>query len=160
MKTHFSRRAIRSVSGVGVARRSALLIIYVCAACSLLRRAKNANNPSSKSAGPAVSEFYLLDPATGQTQLVKGIFAPLEEEGRRSLQPTGKPNEYWAAIPEYEKGQTRIGRYKAKDFSFQPLLVVPHLVFDSREMWVDEPAAKLYVVYNSQLLRLPFRSKP
>lgn len=126
----------------------------------LLRRAKDKSNTDPKSISPVAPEFYLLDAATGQTQLVTGVFEPLQQEGRRSLQPTGKAYEFWAAIPDDANNRTRVGRYNVKDFSFQTLLVVPHLIFDSMKMWVDEDAAKLYVVYEDQLLRLPLRIAP
>jgi hypothetical protein len=125
----------------------------------LLRRARDEESNAGKEAGPDAPEFYLLDAATGRTQLLSGVFAPLEEEGKRFLQPTAKPFEYWAAIPEHTINQTRVGRYNLKDFSFQTLLVVPHLTFDSMSMWVDETDSQLYVVYEGQLLRLPFPLK-
>jgi hypothetical protein len=40
------------------------------------------------------------------------------------------------------------------------LLNVPHMLFDSAAMWVDESAAKLYVVYEGQLLLLPLPNAP
>jgi hypothetical protein len=79
----------------------------------------------------------------------------LRQEGKRFLQPTDKPNEFWVAIPDREKNQTQVGRYNLKDFSFQPVLLVPHITFDSMQMWMDQAGAKLYVVYESNLLRLP-----
>ncbi len=124
----------------------------------LLHRARDENNESRKSVGPDAEEFYLLDAATGQTQLVAGILAPLQRSGSRFLQPTGKPAEFWAAIPDRSKGQTRVGRYNLKDSSFQPSLVVPSLVFDSLSMWVDQAGATVYIVYEGQLLRLPFQN--
>jgi hypothetical protein len=121
----------------------------------LLRRARDENNQDSKSISPEDPEFYLLDVATGRTQKVTGEFAPLLQEGRRSLQPTGAPFAYWAAIPDREKNRTRVGRYNSRDFSFQTTLDVQQLTFDSFSMWVDEKEAKLLVVYEGQLLRLP-----
>jgi hypothetical protein len=121
----------------------------------LLRRAKDEYYPSSKSVGPNLPEYYLLDAATGETRLVSGEFAPLRQEGKRFLQPTDKPNEFWVAIPDREKNQTRVGRYNLKEFSFQPVLLVPHITFDSMQMWVDQAGAKFYIVYESNLLRLP-----
>jgi PBS lyase HEAT-like repeat-containing protein len=118
----------------------------------LLRRASDKEN---KSSGPEEPEFYLLDAATGRTQKVTGEFAPLLQEGRRPLQPTGKPFEYWAAIPDREKNRTRVGRYNSRDFSFQTVLDAPQLTFGSFSMCVDENEAKLLVVYGGQLLRLP-----
>jgi len=87
--------------------------------------------------------------------MVKGEFRPLQQRGRRSLQPAGKPFEYWAAIPDQAKNQTRVGRYNLRDFSFQTVLAVPLLTFDSFSMWVDETEARLLVVYEGQLLQLP-----
>jgi hypothetical protein len=125
----------------------------------LLRRARDEYDPSSKSVGPEKPEFYLLDAATGKTELTTGVFEPVRQNGKRFLQPTGKPNEFWAAIPNLETNQTRVGRYNLKDFSFQPLLVVPHISFDSMSLWVDEAAAKLFVVYEGQLVSIPLRNQ-
>ncbi len=52
-------------------------------------------------------------------------------------------------------GEIQVGRYNLKDFSFQTILVLPHISFESMSMWVDEAGSKLYVVYESQLLRIP-----
>jgi len=120
----------------------------------LLRRARD---EEKKSSDPEEPEFYLLDVATGLTQKVTGEFAPLLQEGRRSLQPTGKPFEYWAAISDRENNRTRVGRYNSRDFSFQQAFDVLQLTFDSFSMWVDEKEAKLLVVYEGQLLRLPLQ---
>jgi hypothetical protein len=123
----------------------------------LLRRARDEGIYGGKPTGPDAPEYYLLDAAMGRTQLVTGVFEPLLQDGKRFLQPTGEPGEYWAAIPEREKNQTRVGRYSVKDFSFRPLLVVPRLVFDSMAMWVGDGGTKLYIVYEGQLLRLPMK---
>jgi len=120
----------------------------------LLRRADDLDNRPG-AAPAAAPQFYLLDAATGQTQPVAGVFEPLLQEGGRPLQPTGKPDEFWAAVPDRGKNETRVGRYGTRDFSFRTLFVVPQLTFDSYGMWVDEAGAKLYVVYEGQLLRLP-----
>jgi hypothetical protein len=121
----------------------------------LLRRARDEYNGGGKQAGPETPEFYLLDAATGRAQIITGVFTPLQQEGRRSLQPASAPSEFWAAVPDRTKEQTEVGRYNTKDFSFKVLLNVPHMSFDSAAMWVDEAAAKLYIVYEGQLLRLP-----
>ena len=132
-------------------------VSYVAAHSSvLLRRAKDDNGPSlNRSVGPETPEYYLLDVATGAARLVQGVFEPLSEEGPRFLQPTSTPNEFWAAIPDRAKNQTQVGRYNLNDFSFKRLLQVPHITFDSMSMWIDEGAARMYVVYQNQLLRLP-----
>lgn len=121
---------------------------------ALLRRARDEGS-EGESDGPARPEYYLLDVTTGRTELVNGVFEPLLEEGNRPMQPTGRPDEFWAAVPDRRKNETRVGRYSLKDFSFRTTLVVPHLTFDSTSAWVDEAVGKLYVVYEGQLLRLP-----
>lgn len=122
----------------------------------LLRRAKDAPSPYiTRSVGPDKPEHYLVDPSTGETRLVSGEFEPLRQRGRRSLQRTDKPDEFWAALPDNEKNKTRVGRYNAKDFSFKLVLEVPHIVFESLAMWVDESQGKVYLVYKGQLVRLP-----
>ena len=125
----------------------------------LLRRARNDDNDKNE-IGPAHPEFYLLDAATGRTQLVTGLFEPLLEDSQRFLQPTSTPGEFWAAIPDQSKNQTSVGRYNLKDFSFRALLVVPHLTFNSASMWADEAGSKLYIVYEGQLLRIPLLGAP
>ena len=67
-------------------------------------------------------------------------------------------NEFWAAISDSDKNQTQVGRYDLKDFSFKPIMLIPHIAFDSMAMWVDESNEKLYLVYEGQLLRLPLKS--
>jgi hypothetical protein len=126
----------------------------------LLRRARDEYNGGGKQVGPETPEFYLLDAATGRAQIVAGVFTPLQQQGRRSLQSASGPSEFWAAVPDRAKDQTEVGRYNTKDFSFQTLLTVPHMRFDSAAMWVDESAAKLYVIYEGQLLRLPLPNAP
>ncbi len=122
----------------------------------LLYRFKDTD--SKKSVGPDRPEYYLLDAATGETQLVSGEFDPLFDAGKRFLQSTTRPNEFWAAISDTDKDQTQVGRYNLKDFSFKPIMLIPHITFDSMAMWVDESNEKLYLVYEGQLLRLPLKS--
>ena len=122
----------------------------------LLRRVKHEDLMMQKSDPP---EYFLLTPGTGETQVVKGEFAPLLQDGKRFLQATGKTDEFWAAIPDQEKNQTKVGRYNLKTFSFTPELTIPHLAFDSTSMWVDEKRGKLYVAYKGQLLSIPLQTK-
>ena len=88
--------------------------------------------------------------------MVSGEFAPLLHEGKRFLQPTREAEEFWAAVPDREKNQTQVGHYNLRNFTFKPLLIIPHITFNSMAMWVDEGGKKLYVVYDGNLLRLPF----
>ncbi|HEU4767710.1 MAG TPA: hypothetical protein VFS77_10055, partial [Pyrinomonadaceae bacterium] len=122
----------------------------------LLRRSKGPDMRFGRTAaGPERPEFFLLDAATGESRLVTGEFDPLQQTGNRPLQRTEKPDEFWVALPDHEKNKTRVGRYNTKDFSFKPVMEIPHIAFNSMGMWVDANAAKIYVVYKGQLLRLP-----
>src|ERR1041385_2844851 len=113
---------------------------------------------SGKPIGPDRPEFYLLTPITGETRIVSGEFAPLLQEGKRFLQATGKTDEFWAALPDAPKDQTQVGRYNAKTFSFNPVLTIPHISFDSLAMWVDEKRGKIYIAYKGQLLSIPLQA--
>ncbi|HKR23226.1 MAG TPA: hypothetical protein VJS17_11555, partial [Pyrinomonadaceae bacterium] len=125
----------------------------------LLRRSKDSYHPIDRSAvGPDRPEYYLLDPATGETRLVNGEFEPLQQKGKRALQRTEKPDEFWVALSDKEKNKTRVGRYNTKDFSFKQVMEIPHIVFDSMNMWIDANAAKIYLVYKGQLVRLPLQA--
>jgi hypothetical protein len=67
--------------------------------------------------------------------------------------------EYWAAIPDFEKRLTRVGRYDTRTFRFKPLMEIPDIRFASDDMWVDEAARRIYLAYNGHLLRLPLTIK-
>jgi hypothetical protein len=125
----------------------------------LLRRAKDEDAWSKSPSGPDQPEYYLLDPATGETKLVSGEFLPLRQTGSRSLQPTENANEFWAAIPDRDKNQTKVGRYNLKSFTFNAILDLPKITFDSMSMWVDEKRGKVYVVYQGQLISIPLRPR-
>lgn len=124
----------------------------------VLRRGKDEYLAPGMKKEPDHSEYFLLDAATGVSRMVTGDFTPLRQGGNRFLQPTEKPDEYWAAVPDENKNHTQIGRYSVKDFSFKPVMVVPQIIFDSMTMWVDASKAKVYVVYKGQLLRLPVQA--
>jgi len=74
----------------------------------------------------------------------------------RPLQPTGQPNEFWAAIPRYGSG-TLVGKYRSDRFLFTPLLKLPGLIFSSMDMWVAED--KIYFVYNGDILSVPISAQ-
>lgn len=117
--------------------------------------------PDNSSSRLPEGDFYLLDPATGATELVKGEFRPLQQQTYRPLQPVAGSTEYWAAIPDEKQNRTQIGRYDAKRFVFKPLMDLPEIKFYSMGMWVDEAANHVYVTYNGHLLRMPLtRRRP
>lgn len=126
----------------------------------LVRRAKNEVAPPLNSAGPDRPEYYLVDPNTGEARPVTGEFLPLLHEERRTLQKTSNADEFWAAIPDETKDQTRVGRYDAKNFTFTPLLTLPNILFVSVDMWVDEKHDRILLVYKDQLLSIPFKPQP
>jgi hypothetical protein len=99
--------------------------------------------------------LLLVDPVTGVTNPAPGEFRPIAQQTYRALQKTAKPNEYWAAMIDEEKGLTEIGIYETKTFGFKPILKVPKIRFNSMNMWVDEPGKKVYFVYRGHLLSLP-----
>jgi HEAT repeats len=98
---------------------------------------------------------YLLDIETGSTQAVKGDFRPIAENEIRNLQPAGKPDVFWAAIFDYQKRATIVGRYDAKAFAFTPLIQLPELQLDSANIWVDQTGGWLWLAYRGHLMRLP-----
>lgn len=101
-------------------------------------------------------EYYLYDIKTGKTEKVNGNFEPLCQQTYRPLQPTGKNNEYWAAIPAGD--QTDFGIYNSKTFKFSKLFSYPDITFNSMDMWVDAESKHVYVAVsnNYDLLELPF----
>jgi hypothetical protein len=109
-------------------------------------------------AGPEKPEFYLLDPATGAHEEVEGEMRPFFDAGKQDLQPTGNPNEFWAAIhasvvdPKLQT--TVIGRFDSDHFQFTPVVDFPDIHFDSSNFFVDQAAQTIWVALNGDLLRL------
>jgi hypothetical protein len=99
------------------------------------------------------SSFLLLDPETGIFRDAPGEYRPLTHQTFRQLQPAGKPNEFWAAMPDENKNETVVGIYNAAVFGFKPVLKLPKIQFDSLDMWVDQ--GKVYFVYRGHLLAAP-----
>ncbi len=122
----------------------------------LLYRAKAEYSRIKNNPSPSAPEYYLLDAATGATQIVKGEFRPLVEKTSRPLKPTGNPNEFWAALYNEKTKATEIGRYETKTFSFKPTLQIPEINLSSADVLIDEKDAKIYFVYQGHLLALPF----
>ena len=98
-------------------------------------------------------EFFFLDADTGVLQKAKGEVRPLAQQTYRPLQPTGKPDEVWAAIPDTTADNTQVGVYNVKTLAFKSLVKIPQITFNSMQMWID--AGKVYFVYEGHLLGLP-----
>jgi hypothetical protein len=113
--------------------------------------------PSRPDLTPAAPEYYLVDAVTGAVQRVRGEVRPLELQTYRPLQPTGVASEFWAAVHDENTKSSSIGRYNDKTFTFRPVMNVPNINLDSMDIWVDEPGAKVYLVYNGHLLALPMK---
>ncbi|MDX2033453.1 MAG: hypothetical protein SF339_22445 [Blastocatellia bacterium] len=103
-------------------------------------------------------DYSLLDPATGAMTVARGEFRPLLDQANgRPLQPTGAPNEFWAALFDREKGATVLGRYDTKRFAFAPVLALPELPIHNAQLWVQGTNA--WIVYQGDLLRVPLPAK-
>ncbi|MEO7674700.1 MAG: hypothetical protein ABIU09_11570 [Pyrinomonadaceae bacterium] len=102
---------------------------------------------------------YWVDPETGAVQPTAGEIQPLAQQKFRSLQPAENAFEFWAAIRDARKGETRVGIYNSRTFTFKPTLTVPKINFNSMHMWVDVPAGKVYFVYSGHLLALPLGAR-
>jgi hypothetical protein len=99
--------------------------------------------------------YFLLDVETGLAQPAKSEIRPLAQQTFRPLQPTARPDEFWAAIPDEVKNETQIGIYNARTLAFKSIVKLPQIAFDSMNMWVDEKERKIYFVYQGHLLGLP-----
>ncbi len=108
--------------------------------------------------GPEKAEFHLLDPATGAHEKVEGEMRPFFDAGSHELQPTGKPNEFWAAlhssIVDPKLHTTTIGRFDSYNFRFSPVLSFPDIEFDSASLYVDGPGRQIWIAVNGDLLRV------
>jgi HEAT repeat protein len=100
--------------------------------------------------------LFIFDPATGVLLPAVGEFRPLAQTTFRQLQPRGRPNEFWAAILG-EDGETRVGTYETRAYTFKPVATLPKISFNSMKMYVDEAANKVYFVYRGHLLAVPLR---
>ena len=125
----------------------------------LLSRSRDQAVPGIKpDQGPPKPVYHLLDARTGKLDRVKGEFQPLQDETWRPLQNTARPGIVWAALPEVEKNRhtgTLIGRYDLSRFHFETVMKVPVLQFRSMDFWVDEPAKRVWIALNGDLLSLP-----
>jgi hypothetical protein len=107
---------------------------------------------------PTYQQFYWLDPETGALSVAKGNVAPLAQQKFRPLQQvTGKPDEFWAAIPDEEKNQTEIGLFNHRTLIFKPVKTLPQIEFNSMRLWIDEAENKAYFAYSGHLLSVPLK---
>ncbi|MFN7945496.1 MAG: HEAT repeat domain-containing protein [Blastocatellia bacterium] len=97
----------------------------------------------------------LLDPDSGAMQPITGELRLWFDDLLHPLQPTGRPDEVWAAIYDGQKNSTAIGRYNVRIFSFAPVIELPELKFGNPEIWIDQAAGWIYVTFRDDLLRLP-----
>ena len=97
----------------------------------------------------------LLDPESGAVQPVTGELRLWFDDLLHPLQPTGRPDEVWAAIYDEQKKSTIIGRYNVGTFSFAPVIALPELKFSNMETWIDQAAGWIYVTFRGDLLRVP-----
>lgn len=107
--------------------------------------------------GAAKPNHYLLDITTGETQMVNGEFGPLHDESWRPLQPTGKPDEVWAAVlldPRNPEAGAKIGHYNLRQFKFESILEIPGIWLNSMSFWVDTASSRVLLVVNGDLLSL------
>ncbi|MBI5367028.1 MAG: HEAT repeat domain-containing protein [Planctomycetes bacterium] len=105
--------------------------------------------------GPLEPEFYLFVPENAGVRRVTGEFGPWEGQSLRSLQPTGRPHQAWAARRNERIQGTDLGRYDTRDFTFEVVASYPALQFDSMTSWVDEERGMVYVAFSGDLLSLP-----
>ena len=70
-----------------------------------------------------------------------------------ALQPTGRPHEVWAALPQAD-GSTSVGRYDTLSFTLRPLVTLSDLSVVSSGMWVDEPHKRVLFAYQGHCLEV------
>jgi hypothetical protein len=107
--------------------------------------------------GLARQRYYFLDADTGALTPVTANVRPLVQQTFRPLQPTGKTNEFWAALSYGEKHETVVGTYDARLLRFTPVRKLPKINFNSMTMWVDSAEGRVYFVYNGHVLRIPLK---
>ncbi len=116
-----------------------------------------------------------LDPESGTIEVVEGTVRPLTQLRRlshsgshssrerplRSFQEADAKNEYWVAMAK--KGETTsprtiIGRYNVETLSFEKIMMVPGLTFNSLSMWVDETKGTVYVANHPDVIKFDLKS--
>lgn len=103
--------------------------------------------------------YYLIDPANGRSEIVKGEFGPYHHQRMRPLQKASGEHQYWATINDVEKNQTRVGLYDTRTFTFVSKLTLSDIVVLSHSVWVDEASNEAFFVYetpfDAALFRVP-----
>lgn len=108
-------------------------------------------------AGPENPEYHLLDPITGKLERLEGEFRPLRRLEGHDLQPTGKPNEFWAAIIEKAddpEPTTVLGKYSTQQFRFIESVRFPGTWFKSWHCVIDQSNRCAWIAVNGDLLRV------
>ena len=108
-------------------------------------------------AGPENPEFHLVDPTTGTNEKIEGEMRPFFDAGQHELQPTGNPNEFWAAlhssvVDPYLR-TTTVGRFDSYNFKFSRVLEFPDMHFVSSSFVVDQATHTIWLAINGDLLR-------
>jgi hypothetical protein len=113
------------------------------------------------------TEFRLLDPKNGETRGLPGQSADLSDsrEYVQWLQPLPRQLEaaegqkYCAWISMTEDDRTLVGRYDLEKFRWLSSQAIASLHFHTIDMWVDELAHQIYIVYKGQLLSVPLSQR-
>jgi hypothetical protein len=106
--------------------------------------------------GPSYqTDFRLLDPTTGKAEKVDPDAQVWLQPMRRPYQPSRDAGVVWVAFADERYHYTMLGRYDTRRLRFRNWTQVNSLQFTSDRMWVDEDAAKIYVINDGHLLRLP-----
>jgi hypothetical protein len=107
------------------------------------------------------SNLRVLDPATGQVSPYQDLtddysfLGPLFfQELPSRLQPVrGKDHQAWAAIPK--EASTSVCVVDTRELRMISGETIPNIRFNTKQMWVDEAAKRVYIVYKRQLVSLP-----
>jgi len=110
----------------------------------------------TKITGPAKPEHFVVDPATGRARKVEGDFDPLAWESAHVFQSAGG-DRIWALEWDDAMQASLLGQYDLRRFAFAPMMELRGLQVGSGDIWVDEPAGRVYAVYRGHLLRFPLK---
>ena len=97
---------------------------------------------------------WLFDPVAATLAPFPGDLDPLVHWGGTPLQPAG-PNTFWLASTNDDTHIARIGRYNFDNFTFQVVFTLPDIYVDDDRFWVDQPANRLLLIANGDLVQIP-----